>query len=111
MVSALFLCYILVFGHISGAILADKYKPVMDKALDFISRVDISKPIPYFFFKTAFLFFFNPLNSHGIPFFSNLPSKDKNEVMLRCSLPDWHQLNGNPCAGVCALKDMIQALT
>lgn len=51
--------------------------------------------------------YFNPLNSHSIPFFSNLLSKDKNKVMLRCSLQDWHQFNGKPTA-VCALKDMIQ---
>lgn len=46
MVSALFLRYILALSHISGATLADKRKPVMDKAFDFISRVDISKPVP-----------------------------------------------------------------
>lgn len=59
--------------------------------------------------KTAFIFF-NPYNSHSIPFFFNLLSKDKNEVMLRCSPQDWRQFNGNPSPGVCALKDMIQAV-
>lgn len=29
--------------------------------------------------------------------------------MLRCSLQDWHQFNGNPSLGICALKDIIQA--
>lgn len=50
--------------------------------------------------------YFNPLNSHSIPFFSNLLSKDKNKVMLHCTLQDWHQFNGNPSS---ALKNMIQA--
>lgn len=51
---------------------------------------------PDFFFLRLHFSYFNPLNSHSIPFFSNLLSKDKNKVMLQCSLQDWHQFNRNP---------------
>lgn len=54
--------------------------------------------------------YFNPLNSHGIPFFSRLLSKDKNKVTLRCGLQNCRQSNGNP-SGVCALKDSPLCLT
>lgn len=96
MVSALFLCYILVLSHISGATLADKYKPVTDKALDFIFKSGCFKANSLIFFLRLHFSYFNPLNSHSIPFFSNLLSKDKNKVMLQCSLQDWHQFNRNP---------------